>query len=153
MKKILSAILFLLMFIPITAYANDYYSDGSASVPITVSIAGTTGDYSLAVPAVLDLIWVEQNSDYEGTYTLSLKGSFDETDEIEIKPSASTFTMTSETGKTTSAQITQERTTFAGSEINEETYTNITQGLVKATFPTYELYEGGVSFSFKRTER
>lgn len=152
--KLLSILLLLVMLIPMTARAADYTGDGTAEIPISAHVASqATPEYFLSVPAVLTLEWIESNEDYEGTYNLGFKGTFNDTDEVYVGPDSSSFTMTSPTGQTATATITQQRTAFRGSEISEDEYRQLTTGLVKATFPTYEDYQGGVSFTFSRTER
>lgn len=165
LKKRITALgitLAMTIFMVVPASASTFSGDGNGTVP--VSYTGTvtpivTPTYDVTVTALLNLDWTGTGNDYSGAYRLGVRGNIGNTNSIKVSPPASTFAMTgADTGTVISANISQVKDTWAGTELTisdppvESDY-SMTTGTVTATFNTYEAYEGGVSFVYALTER
>lgn len=161
MKKRLTAIVITFVTLicrVVPAFAGTYTEDGTAQTEVTAELSSS---YSVIVPAAISLSDPDKDSVYTADYTVGAKGNINVLKKVTITPTAGTFTMTGNNGKSVTASVTQNITewvnTTPGSGQKKITDVeasgtyqdySITTGSVSATITLAGSYSGNIDFSF-----
>ncbi len=135
--------------------AQEYTADGTGDCRVSATVSSS---YSVKVPAVLEMQYNSVSGKYEAAYTVSAKGNILPIQNVTVRPTSDSFTLTGNlTGVTCQAAVTQEITEWIHASrqtgdtgrqhINDAEYTDA-EGMVSAQLAGADTYTGEFTFAF-----
>lgn len=123
-------------------YQSQYSQYKDVNETTTEVYATRASTFTVKLPKTIIL----DGKDGTAQYSVQIKGDVAEGDTITITPNNTEITLNEESGRTTTAAVTQERDTMTGADINED-WTTFSNGAIIAEDLKAGSWEGAIAFS------